>query len=262
MEFYRVWAITLRHLRHILHDFSRLTVIFYWPFEEIILWGYSGVWIQNDQGGMSHLGLSLLIGAVLWQITVRANYDISLNLLEEISSYNVSNLFSTPLELSEWVLAAILLACITLGIMILFLSAVVWFLYSFSLISLGLGLIPIIFCLFLSGLSIGFFAASLLVYWGVRIEALVYMIGWVFAPFSGIYYSLEVLPHWAQLVARCLPMCYVFDALRTVIETGIVPTATLLVSLQLNILYFFAALFLFKVMFERSRNEGLARLVS
>lgn len=262
MELYRVWAITLRHLRHILHDFSRLTVLFYWPFEEIILWGYSGLWVQGDTGGMGHVGMSLLVGAVLWQVAVRANYDISLNLLEEIWSYNVSNIFSTPLKLSEWVAAVILLALITLAAMIVFLTGIVWLLYSVSLINLGIALVPILLCLFISGLSIGFFAASFLVYWGVRIEALVYMIGWVFAPFSGIYYALEVLPAWAQLVARCLPMSYVFNALRTVVEGGPFPYHDLVMSIALNGFYFIAALVFFKVMFERSRNEGLARLVS
>lgn len=262
MEFYRVWAITLRHLRHIIHDFSRLTVIFYWPFEEIILWGYSGLWVQNDQTGLSHVGLSLLIGAVLWQITVRANYDISLNLLEEIWSYNVSNLFSTPLRLSEWVAAVILLALITLAVMIVFLTAIVWLLYAFSITTLGLSLVPILVCLFVAGLSIGFFAASLLVYWGVRIEALIWSIGWIFAPFSGIYYELNVLPVWAQWVARCLPMSYIFDAIRKLIETGVFPAQEIAIGAGLDLFYFGLALFFFKRMFEKSRNEGLARLVS
>lgn len=262
MELYRVWAITLRHLRHIIHDFSRLTVIFYWPLEEIILWGYSGLWIASDQGGISYVGLSLLVSAVLWQITVRANYDISLNLLEEIWSYNMSNLFATPLKLSEWIAAVILLAMITLSIMIIFLSLVVWLLYTFSIVNLGFSLIPILFCLFISGLSIGFFAASLLIYWGVRIEALVWSIGWLFAPFSGIYYSLDVLPVWAQWVARSLPMSYVFDGLRVLIEKGTFPYQQIVTSLQLNILYFGLALLFFKIMFERSRREGLSRLVS
>lgn len=261
MELYRVWAITLRHLRHIIHDFSRLTVIFYWPLEEIILWGYSGLWIASDKGTISHVGLSLLVGAVLWQITVRANYDISLNLLEEIWSFNMSNLFATPLKLSEWILAVILLAMITLGIMIVFLSLVVWILYSFTLIKLGLSLVPILACLFLSGLSIGFFAASLLIYYGVRIEALVWSIGWLFAPFSGIYYSLDVLPVWAQWIARSLPMSYIFDALRILIETGNFPHKQLIMSLELNLIYFGLALLFFKMMFEKSRREGLARLV-
>lgn len=262
MEFYRVWAITLRHLRHIIHDFSRLTVIFYWPFEEIILWGYSGLWVQSDNGTLSNVGLSLLIGAVLWQITVRANYDISLNLLEEIWSYNVGNLFSTPLQLSEWIMAVVLLAIITLAVITCFLTAVVWLLYAFSIISLGWSLIPILACLFISGLSIGFFSASLLIYWGVRIEPLVYMIGWVFAPFSGIYYALDVLPFWAQCIARMLPMSYIFDAIRSVIETGVFPVHNVLISMALNVVYFVLAIALFCRMYEKSRSEGLARLTS
>lgn len=159
-------------------------------------------------------------------------------------------------------MAVVLLALITLGIMILFLTFVVWLLYAFMLTTLGFSLIPIIASLFISGLSIGFFAASLLVYWGVRIEALVYMIGWVFAPFSGIYYSLDVLPHWAQIVARCLPMSYIFDTIRTLIETGRLTGMPLLMSMLLNLFYFGLALCMFKIMFEKSRREGLARLVS
>ena len=34
---------------------------------------------------------------------------------------------------------------------------------------------------------------------------LAWMIPYVFAPFSAVYYPLSALPHWAQVIAQALP---------------------------------------------------------
>lgn len=258
----RVWTVTVRHIQHVMSDFSRFTTLFYWPLIDILLWGYSGVYVQGMQSNEnSHVASTLLIGAVLWQILVRANFDVSISLLEELWSHNIINLFSTPLTLLEWIMAIVILTCIMVFIVAVFLTGVVWFLYKVSLFALGWTLLPALFALSFSGMAIGFFAAVCIITWGARMDAIVFMLGMAFAPFSGVYYTIDVLPQWAQVVSKCMPMLYAFDAMRVVINTGTIPTQLLVTSLGLSIAYFIGTLLFFVIAFEKSREKGLARLV-
>jgi len=260
IKIYRAWAIVLRHMRHMINSFARISDVFYWPLVDIVLWGYSGIWVGEGQSQISSVALVLLTASVLWQLVVKVNYGISVNLLEEVWSHNVSNLFCTPLQLSEWILGVIILALIIMSCTALFLAIIVLWFYSFNLLSIGWALLPISASLILSGMVIGFFASALLIYWGYKVDALVFMMGWAFAPLRGVYYPIEVLPTWVRTIASTLPMPYVFDALRQVIATGVVSNNSLEISFILNAIYLVLALFFFKYMFEKSRERGLARL--
>lgn len=260
IQLYRAWAIVLRHTRHMVNSFARISDIFYWPLVDIVLWGYSGIWVGEGQSQVSSVALVLLTASVLWQLVVKVNYGISVNLLEEVWSHNVSNLFCTPLQLSEWILGAVILALGIMSCTALFLLAVVYWFYSFNILSIGWVLAPICISLVLSGIVIGFFASALLIYWGYQVDALVFMIGWAFAPLSGVYYPIDVLPAWVRTIASVLPMPYVFDALRQVIATGSTATRPLMISFALNGVYLLITLLFFKYMFEKSRERGLARL--
>jgi ABC-2 type transport system permease protein len=260
LQLYRAWAIVLRHTRHIVNSFSRVSDMFYWPLVDIILWGYSGIWVGEGHEYTSSVALVLLTAPMLWQLVIRINSGVSVNLLEEIWSHNVSNLFCTPLQLTEWMLGVVILSLIGVVLTAAFLVIMLFGIYSFNIAALGWGLIPICLSLTLAGMSIGFLASALLIYWGYKVDAFAFMIGWAFAPVSGVYYPIEVLPYWAQLFASIFPMPYIFDALRQLLNTGILPTEPMLISFVLNIIYLLITLWFFKFMFEKSRQKGLSRL--
>jgi ABC-2 type transport system permease protein len=260
IKLYRAWAIVLRHTRHMSHSFARLSDIFYWPLVDIVLWGYAGIWVGTGQEHGSALAIVLLTASVLWELVVKVNCGISVNLLEEIWSHNVSNLFCTPLQLAEWIIGTTLVALWIMVCTAVFLGFIVRWFYSFNLLTIGYVLLPIAASLVLSGMVIGFFASALLIYWGYKVDALVFMIGWAFAPISGVYYPIEILPTWLRMFASVLPMPYVFDALRKVIATGEVASRDLSISFVLNIVYLIVTLVFFKYMYEKSRERGLSRL--
>jgi ABC-2 type transport system permease protein len=80
------------------------------------------------------------------------------------------------------------------------------------------------------------------------------------APFSAVYYPVDVLPPWAQAISSALPMTYVFEGMRKVLRGAPMPLHELLVSFGLNILYLSLTILFFGWMFERSRDRGLGRL--
>ena len=86
------------------------------------------------------------------------------------------------------------------------------------------------------------------------------MVGFLFAPFSAVFYPIEILPEWAKTIAWCLPTTYIFQGMRSILATGGFPISYFWISLALNLTYLAASIFLFHWAFEKSRQKGLARL--
>ncbi len=250
--FFRYWH-SLFKGSHFIAD------LFYWPLVDILLWGLTSIWIQSQQQ-VANLPLILMTGLIFWQITWRGSVDVSVNLLQEFWNRNLVNLFSTPLRVSEWSIGIVLLCLCKLMITIGFGSIVVYLLYSLNVFTLGWLFLPFAAALLIFGWTIGFLASSAIIYWGQQMEAFAWMIAFMFAPFSAVFYPVTILPGWAQTIAWALPTTYIFEGMRSILNTGEFSFQYFWISMLLNILYLVSALFLFKFMFNKSKTKGLARL--
>lgn len=259
MNLSRVRGVFFRYYYNLVKGPMQLSDLFYWPLVDILLWGLTSIWIQT-QSNVADLPLILLTGLIFWQVAWRGSVDISVNLLQEFWTRNLVNLFSTPLKISEWVCGTILLCICKLAVTIAFGSLMVYLLYSLNVFTLGWAFLPFAALLLVFGWTLGFCAASFIIYWGHQVEMFAWMIAFVFAPFSAVFYPVETLPLWAQKVAWCLPTTYVFEGMRQILNVQPFPFSYLWMSLILNIIYLSLSIFFFKWMFEKSRVKGLARL--
>ena len=259
MQFHRISAVFWRYLSSSTFEFLRLVDIFYWPIFDIVLWGFTGLWLQNV-GSATNVPLILLTGLVFWQVVMRAHMEVSMSFLEELWSQNLINLFATPLSISEWLAAVILLSFVKSLFALFFGALVVWLLYGIFIFSSGLLLIPFFVLLLISGWSLGLIGISILVSAGQRAQSLVWIVCWVLAPFSGVFYPVAVLPVWAQNVAYALPTTYLFEGMRLFITTGSMPVEYWYTSSILAAAYFLLSLLLFLYLFRKSKIQGLARL--
>lgn len=255
----RIKAVFLRYYYALIKGPSQLSDLFYWPLVDILLWGLTSIWIQN-QSTVANLPLTLMTGLIFWQIAWRGSIDISFNILQELWHRNLVNLFSTPLKISEWITGIILLCCCKLAITVAFGSLMVYLLYSLNVFTVGWAFLPFAALLLIFGWSVGFCAAGMIIYYGHQVEMLAWMVGFVFAPFSAVFYPVDVLPHWAQNISWSLPTTYVFEGMRQILHGGSFPTTYFFTSLGLNILYLALAVTFFKFMFDKSRVKGLGRL--
>ncbi|MEN9654184.1 MAG: hypothetical protein RL235_296, partial [Chlamydiota bacterium] len=164
------------------------------------------------------------------------------------------------LKISEWVAGILLLSVCKLAITVVFGTGVVYLLYSLNVFALGWAFLPFMVSLLIFGWALSFLASSLIIYWGQKVEMLAWMTAALFAPFSAIFYPVSVLPSWAKTIAWSLPTTYIFEGMRSVLHTGEFPTQYFWISLGLDLIYLSGAIFLFHVMFEKSRQRGLARL--
>lgn len=259
MKLHRIMAIIRRHFLLTFRRADRILNVLYWPFLNIVLWGVTGMWMQQQSTNPAIITM-LLSGLILWQIVFRVNLEIGKGLFEELLSHNVVNLFSSPLTRTEWAVGMMIMGVINMVLVIFCCAIAVWLLYGINILMLGWALIPLMLSLLISGWWIGFLICGFLIYWGLKAQDLVFTVGWVFSPFSAIYYPLDVLPPWLQAIGKTLPMTYVFEAMRGVLTTGKLNHSYVAISFALNAIYLAIALFLFWYLFEKSKEKGLARL--
>lgn len=260
MNFGRIRAIVQRNIILTFRGINPLIDIFYWPFYDLILWGFASMVFQSQIA--QPVSAIWLTGLVIWQVGYRCNMDVSLSLLSELWARNMVNLFATPIEINEWIASAMLLGLFDALVTIAFSSTVVYLLYGINVFAIGWVFIPCLFLLVLCGWMVGFFTAGWLIYSGQKVEKLVWVLAWMFVPFSALFYPLSTLPSWAVFIAKALPMSYVFESLRTFIADGVMPWHNLAIALGMVCVYLMGSLLFFKMMYYKSRVNGLSRLES
>lgn len=260
MNFNRVWAVVLRHLYNFRHNLDRVADAFYWPTMDILLWGFTTVFIIQKEGSLYFITSTLLSGIILWMIVWRGQYEITVNLLEELWSQNMMNLFASPLKLREWVAGVFILGVLSIMVSVGFASLIALVLYKANIYALGFYLIPFLINLILTGWGAGLIVAALIIRFGRRIQTLAWTGVAIITPFSGIYYPISILPPWAQNIASFLPTSYIFEGMRTVIFKNTLPVDILIKSFLLNFILLGIGLNLFLILFKKSKELGLARL--
>lgn len=260
MSWIRVWAVVVRHFYNFRHNLDRVADAFYWPTMDILIWGFTSVFIVQKEGSLYFITSTLLSGIILWMIVWRGQYEITVNLLEELWNQNMMNLFASPLKLREWIAGVFILGILSILVSVGFASLVAFFIYKANVYSLGFYLIPFYLNLILTGWGAGLIVAALIIRFGRRIQTLAWTGVAIITPFSGVYYPISILPSWAQSIASFLPTSYIFEGMRTVIFKNTLPVDILMKSFLLNLVLLVFGLSLFIYMFEKSKQLGLARL--
>jgi ABC-2 type transport system permease protein len=254
----RIWTIVLRVFYGSRRDLNKLFELTYWPFIDILLFGFIGVSFATAQD--TNLLLAFMSGLVLWQVAYRTNLEIARNVLQELWDNNLINFMASPLTIAEWLAGLMLTGLLCTLFTVTFGALCVKLMYNTNIFTLGWPMIVFALQIAASGWVLGLIAASFLMRWGEKIQTIVWAMGWLPAPFCSVYYPVEVLPAWAQTISKGLPMTYVFEALRTYIKTGQVMLTELCISAALLVLYFTLSLCLFFYMLNKRKDIGLASL--
>lgn len=255
----RIYAILSRLILIGKRDIHRLLDLIYWPTQDILLWGFTGFWVQSTMN--SNLGFIILTNLVLWTYMVQLTKELSWTLVDELWSYNFSNLFASPIKLSEWTIASMIMGILKGIIVLLYCSIIVWFIFKFNILYQNLLFLSSALTLFtFYGWIIGLITASCIIYWGLKIQVLTWILGWITAPLCGLFYPIEVFPQWIQRICYFLPPTYLFKSFRDFIATGNLNKLYLLYGILLSIFYYILVFSLFHFAFNKSKKYGLARL--
>ena len=176
--------------------------------------------------------------------------------LEEIWSRNFTNLFIAPLKISEIITALTATALIRtlIGIVPAVLLATPFF--GVSLFELGPSLILLLLSLYVFGMTLGLLVVSGLLRYGPAFENVAWSSLFLLAPLGCIYYPISILPDWLQIVAKFLPLVYIFEEVRSILLNNVVNFSNLANALMLNVIYFTLSIFVFYSAFHEARKKG------
>lgn len=258
MKFNRIYAIILRNLYAYKRSLDRLTDAFYWPTLDLIIWGLTSQFFSSGTGNLNFVTL-MISAIVIWLFLWRAQYEISINVVDELWNKNLVNLFGSPLKFSEWITSFLILGFIKIIMSVGFAMGLAYLLYKVEIFSLGFYLIPFMILLILNGWVLGFIVSGLILSYGSKVQTLVWVTGWAISPFCAIYYPVSVLPQWAQKIAYFTPPSYIFEGMRQVINEGKFDLSKLVIPAILTLIYLLLSLMYVKSSFNKLMDKGLVK---
>lgn len=260
MSLYRIWGVILRYLYLFKRSLDRQSDAFYWPTVDLVLWGITSKYFSETSANPGLAILIVISGIVLWIMVWRGQYEITVNILEDLWNKNLVNMFVSPLKVWEWIASFIFLSIGKSVISILFAGLIAFLLYHVKVFSHGFQLVPHLFLLLMAGWWVGLLVGALIIRFGGKVQQFAWSAVFLISPFSAIYYPVSALPLWAQKFAMLVPTSYIFEGAREVIVTGHTDSTKLVMALLLNILYLVLAVTFFYSSFRKILNKGLVKL--
>lgn len=236
---------------------ARVMEIFYWPFLDLVIWGFITIYLMQFEGQV-HGAVTWFLGAlILWDVLFRAQQGITISFLEEIWARNLLNLFASPLKPSEFLAATMALSIfkVTVVSIVMVVAALVF--YDYNVFKIGLSLVPFVISLLAMGWVIGVLTTSLILRFGQEVEVLAWGLVFLFQPISCVFYPMDVLPPWLQAVAWVNPAAHIFEGMRGVLLEGEIPYIHLVWSFGLDLVYLSFIVAWFHHTFSVCKEKGL-----
>jgi len=256
MRFHRMYALFLRHIYLIKGSLPRILDLIYWPTIQIVLWGFISKFFTLHTDLYNHTVGIILSSAILYDFLFRSSISFNLLFLEEIWSRNFTNLFVAPLKVSEIITAltttALLRTLIGIIPAILLMSPF----FGVSLFEMGPPLFLLFLSLYLFGTTLGLLVTSGLLRYGPAFENTAWSSLFLLAPLGCVYYPLSILPEWLQILAKGLPLVYIFEEARSILMNNVVNYSNIASALILNLIYFISSVVVFYLAFSGAREKG------
>ena len=256
MNFSKIYALSLRHIFLIKSSFPRLLDLLYWPTIQIFLWGFiSKFFTLNSTYYNNTVGI-ILTAAILYDFLFRSSISYNMMFLEEIWSRNFTNLFIAPLKLKEIIISLIFTALIRTLIGLVPAVILTSPLFGVSILKLGLPLLLLFLSLYIFGITLGLFVSAGLMRFGPSFENIAWSSLFLLAPLGCIYYPIEILPDFFQVIAKGLPLVHIFDETRNILLNDTFNYENLKIAFTLNLIYLIFGITLFYYSFLKARIKG------
>ncbi len=230
--------------------------IFYWPFLDLVVWGFITVYLMRFKGDMPGIITFFLGALILWDVLFRAQQGITISFLEEIWARNLMNLFASPLTPGEFLAATMVISVFKVTVVSIVMVVAALAFYSYNIFIIGLSLIPFVLNLLVTGWIIGILTTSLIMRFGQEAEVLAWGMVFLFQPISCVFYPMNVLPGWLYGIAWGNPAAHIFEGMRAVLTEGTLPMVHLGWALGLNALYLALIIGWFHYIFGVCKNRG------
>ncbi|MEW6248389.1 MAG: ABC transporter permease [Nitrospirota bacterium] len=257
MKIHRIIALITRHLYLYRRSLPRLMEIFYWPFLDLVVWGFITVYLTQFQGQLPGVITFFLGALILWDVLFRSQQGITISFLEEIWARNLMNLFASPLKPSEFLAATMAMSVFKVTAVSCVMIVCALLFYSYNVFVIGLWLLPFVLNLIVAGWIIGVLTTSLIMRFGQEAEVLAWGMVFLFQPISCVFYPMDVLPGWLKALAWANPAAHVFEGMRGVLHHAAPPLTNLAWATGLNLFYLVVMIAWFHHTFNVCKERGL-----
>lgn len=220
----------------------------------IVLFGFVAKYLAGSNATAAYY---LVIGLLLWEVVRVTQYSITVEVMWNIWSRNLSNMFVTPLSVKEYFLALMLTSTIKAALVVITLSIIIYYVSGFAVLQIGIGNILLDFInLSIFAWAMGIFITGLIFRFGSRIQALSWGLILLFQPFSATFFPITILPKPMQFISYFIPITHVFASARKNYLDQTTDWNSFFLALFLNVIYFIVSCALFYYMFKKSRQTG------
>ena len=256
MNWNKIYALSLRHIYLIKGSFPRILDLIYWPTIQIFLWGFiSKFFTLNSSYYENTVGI-ILSAAILYDFLFRSSISYNMMFLEEIWSRNFTNLFIAPIKISA-IIAALTFTAIFRTLIGLIPAALLAIpLFDVSIFKIGIPLIFLLISLYIFGVTLGLLVTSGLVRFGPSFENIAWASLFFLAPLGCIYYPIEILPEWLQIIAKFLPLVHLFEEMRNILINDLINYYAILKACMISFIYFIAGIIIFYYSYSGAKERG------
>ena len=256
MNFNRIYGLFLRHFFLITQSFPRIIDLIYWPAIQITLWGFISNFFASHSTYYNGAVGVILSCAILYDFLFRTSIGFNILFLEEIWSRNFTNLFISPIKISEIIISLVITALIRALIGLVPAILLTTPLFGISILDLGLPLFFLFLSLYIFGITLGLLVSAGLLRFGPSFENISWSTLFLLTPFGCVYYPLEILPEIFQSIALCLPLVYIFNEARNILIDQTVNYENIIQAFYLNMVYLIVSISVFYYSFAQSRKKG------
>ena len=256
MNWNKIFALSLRHIYLIKGSFPRILDLIYWPTIQIFLWGFISKFFTLSSSYYNNTVGIILSAAILYDFLFRSSISYNMMFLEEIWSRNFTNLFIAPIKLSEIIIALTLTAIFRTLIGLVPASILAIPFFGVSIFEIGVPLLFLLLTLYIFGVTLGLLVTSGLIRFGPSFENIAWASLFFLAPLGCIYYPIEILPFWLQIISKLLPLVYIFEEMRNILIYDITNYFQIFKAIFISILYFVLGVAVFFFSYSGAKNRG------
>ena len=256
MRWHKIYGLSLRHIYLIKSSFPRILDLIYWPSIQVFLWGFISKFFTISSSYYNNTVGVILTAAILYDFLFRSSISYNMMFLEEIWSRNFTNLFIAPIKISE-IIAALTMTAIfrtMIGLVPAVLLAIP--LFGISIFKLGIPLFFLLIALYIFGISLGLLVTAGLLRFGPSFENIAWASLFFLAPLGCIYYPIEILPNFLQIIAKILPLVHIFEEMRNILINQTVNNVAILKGLFISLIYFFIGVAIFYAAYFGAKIKG------
>jgi ABC-2 type transport system permease protein len=256
MNWSKIYALSLRHIYLIKGSFPRILDLIYWPTIQVFLWGFISKFFTLSSSYYNNTVGIILSAAILYDFLFRSSISYNMMFLEEIWSRNFTNLFIAPIKIGEIIAALTFTAIFRTLIGLLPAALLAIPLFGVSIFSIGPPLILLLLTLYIFGITLGLLVTSGLLRYGPSFENIAWASLFFLAPLGCIYYPVEILPQWLQIIANFLPLVHIFEEMRSILIDNIINYRDVLKACLISLAYFTLGILIFYYSYEGAKKRG------